>query len=409
MKSLSYKHTVAACLIGAFCQAILCNFPSLLFLTFSSQYGIPLGQLTLIVTVNFSVQLMTDLAASVFADKLGYRPCLVASHIFSALGLVFMVTLPEIIPGVGGFIISAVAFGIGGGLIEVLASPAIEACPLKNKTGMMSFLHSCYCWGVVAVVLLSSVFFAVFGIENWKIMTLLWAIIPLLNGVYLSFVPIYTLPRSADIKAGDKKPRSVFSIGVFWVFLLMMLCSGAGEQAVFQWSSTFIEASLGVDKTLGDLIGVCGFAAMMGIGRVLYGKMSSRLPKKPILMICAALSIVNYLLIALAPVPWVGLLGVAFCGMTVGIFWPATLSVASENMPYTTTATFALLALAGDVGCTSGPTLVGLIADGFGGHFSIAILIAMIFPITLFIVSSVLKIKKSTKCSQTDTGTVRSI
>lgn len=395
MLKLSYKHTVAACLLGAFCQAIICNFPSLLFLTFSYQYSIPLGQLTLIVTVNFAVQLLTDLAASLVSDRLGYRPCLVAAHIFAALGLVLMATLPEIIPGIGGFIVASVAFGIGGGLIEVLTSPAIEACPLKNKTAMMSFLHSCYCWGVVAVVVISSVFFATVGTAGWKIMTFCWAAIPLLNAIYLSVVPIYTLPKACELEAKGKKPRSIFSVGIFWVFLVMMLCSGAGEQSVHQWSSTFIEKSFGVDKTTGDLIGVSGFAAMMGIGRVLYGKFSDRLPKKAVLMGCAALSVGNYLLIALAPVPALGLVGCVLCGMTVGIFWPATLSVAAENMPRTTTATFAFLALAGDVGCTAGPTLVGFAADAFGGNFSIAILMALIFPVSLFVAAACVKLKKN--------------
>lgn len=394
MLKLSYKHTVSACLLGAFCQAIICNFPSLLFLTFSLTYGIPLGQLTLMITVNFAVQLLTDLVASFVADKIGYRPCLVLAHLCSAVGLVLMVTLPELIPGVGGFVIAAVAFGIGGGLVEVLVSPAIEACPLKNKTKMMSFLHSCYCWGVVTVVIISSVFFALFGTVNWKIITLAWAVIPFLNGLYLCVVPMYSLPKTEESVPGEKKPRSLFKVGVFWVFLAMMLCSGAGEQALHQWSSTFIEASLKVDKTTGDLIGVCGFAAMMGIGRVLYGKFSDKLPKKAILMSCAFLSIVNYILIALSPVPALGLVGCVLCGITIGIFWPATISVAAENLPYTSTATFGFLALAGDIGCTTGPTLVGVAADAFGGDFSIALLMALVFPVTLFVASAAIKFRK---------------
>ena len=336
----------------------------------------------------------TDLVASLVSDKLGYRSCLVAAHIFSSLGFVLMSTLPEVMPGVSGFVIAAVFFGIGGGLIEVLVSPAIEACPLKNKTAMMSFLHSCYCWGVVCVVVASSVFFALVGTESWKILALTWAAIPLFNAIYLSIVPIYTLPKASELESDGKKPRSMFSVGIFWVFLIMMLCSGAGEQSVHQWSSTFIETSLGVDKTTGDLIGVSGFAAMMGIGRVLYGKFSGRLPKKAILMTCAALSVMNYLLIALAPIPAVGLVGCVLCGMTVGIFWPATISVASENLPHTTTATFALLALAGDVGCTAGPSLVGFVADAFGGNFSIAILMALVFPVALFVTAACIKFKK---------------
>lgn len=400
MFKLSYKHTVASCLIGAFCQAIICNFPSLLFITFSITYGIPLGQLTLMITVNFAVQLLTDLVASIVADKIGYRPCLVASHLCSAAGLVLMVTLPEIIPGVGGFIVAAVAFGIGGGLVEVLVSPAIEACPLKNKTKMMSFLHSCYCWGVVTVVIISSVFFALAGTENWKIMALIWAAVPFFNGLYLCIVPMYSLPKAEAEEIGGKKPRSIFTVGLFWVFFTMMLCSGAGEQAVCQWSSTFIEAGLGVDKTTGDLIGVCGFALTMGIGRVLYGKFSDRLPKKAVLMMCALLSVGNYLLIALAPIPALGLVGCVLCGMTVGVFWPATLSVAAENLPYTTTATFGFLALAGDIGCTAGPTLVGVAQDAFGGNFSIAILMATIFPVALFIAAASIRFKKKAQSSQ---------
>ena len=393
MIRLSYKHTVASCLIGSACQALICNFPPLLFLTFSKQYGIPLGQMTLIVTVNFFIQLLTDLVASFVADKVGYRFCLVLSHIMCFLGLTSLTILPELIDGIGGFVISAAIWGVGGGLLEVVASPAIEACPMKNKSAMMSFLHSCYCWGVVIVVVISSVFFSTAGTENWKIMTLAWSALPFLNAIYLLFVPMYTLPKVEEGKRGAGK--STFAVGIFWVFLLMMICAGASEQAVHQWSSTLAEATLKVDKTLGDLIGVCGFAIMMGIARVLYGKFSGKISPKLALMSGAALTVVSFTMIALAPVPVVGLLGCVLCGFSVGIFWPATLSVASANMPYTTTATFAFLALAGDVGCTSGPTVVGFVTDAFGGNFTYGIMAALIFPVGLFIATALVRLKKS--------------
>ncbi len=395
MLKLSYKHTVTACLIGSMCLAIICNFPPLLFLTFASQYNIPLGQMTLIVTANFTVQLLTDLAATFFADKLGYRFCLVLAHVMSAAGLISLVILPELIDGIGGFIISAAIWGVGGGLLEVVASPAIEACPMKNKSAMMSFLHSCYCWGVVLTVIISSVFFALAGTANWKIMTLLWAALPIANAVYLLIVPIYTLPKAEPTE--QKKRGSIFSVGIFWVFLLMMLCSGASEQALHQWSSTLAEATLGVDKTVGDIIGVAGFALMMGISRITYAKLSGRISPKLALMGCALMTVVSYLMIAFAPLPAIGLAGCVLCGLSVGIFWPATLSVASANMPYTTTAMFALLALAGDIGCTSGPTIVGFVTDAFGGNFTYGIVAALVFPVMLFIAAMLVKLKKTSK------------
>ncbi len=388
----NYNHTLYACFIGYIIQAIVNNFVPLLFLTFQSSYGIPLSRITLLITVNFAVQLMVDLASVSFVDRIGYRVSLLIAHAASALGLVGLVILPRVLPDAyAGLFVSVVCYAVGGGLLEVLVSPVMESCPTKNKEKAMSMLHSFYCWGHVGVVLASTLFFQIFGIGNWWILALLWAVVPVANGILFARVPIAPL-----IQEGEKgmTARELFKMRQFWLLLLMMICAGASEQAVSQWASTFAEKGLGVGKTLGDLMGPMFFALLMGCARAFYGKYGEKVELDRFMTGSALLCVVSYLCISLVPVPWIGLLGCGLCGLSVGIMWPGTFSKATASIKRGGTAMFALLALGGDIGCSGGPTLVGFVSGALGDDLHRGILAGIIFPAALLICLAGIKRKK---------------
>ena len=363
------------------CQAVICNFAPLLFLTFSSQYGIPMGRITLLVTANFGIQLLTDLISPRYVDKIGYRASLVIAHVMCSLGLVGLAVLPELLGGFSGLLLATALYAVGGGLLEVLVSPVIESCPIDNKSGAMSLLHSFYCWGSVATVLLSTFFFSFFGIENWKILSCIFAVPPLINAAFLTKLPI--LSPAPQEKGGGGVYKKLLSSGMFWIFLVMMTSAGAAEMAVQQWSSAFAETSLSVDKTTGDLLGMCGFSLTMALSRTLYGKFSKKIPLKGALTASSVMCIACYLMISLSDDPIIGFLGCIVCGFSVGIFWPGSFSLAASRMPVASTAMFALLSLAGDIGCTVGPTLAGFVSDVFGEDIQKGILFSICFPIIL--------------------------
>ena len=378
-----YKRTLTACFIGYIVQAIVNNFAPLLFLTFQSTYGIPLSRITLLVTINFSLQLLIDLLSAGFIDKIGYRASVVLAHIFSAAGLILMTVLPGLLSDAFvGLLISVLVYALGGGLLEVLVSPIVEACPTDNKEKAMSLLHSFYCWGHVGVVLLSTLFFAVFGIENWKILALLWALVPLCNLLLFATAPICTLNEEGE---KGMSLSGLLTSKIFWILMLLMVCSGACEQAVSQWASTFAEKGLGISKTAGDLAGPMMFALLMGTSRLLYGKWGEKMNLQKCMAYSDILCAVSYLLISLSPSPVLSLIGCGICGFSVGILWPGTFSMAAKQLRSGGTVLFALLALAGDLGCTGGPTYVGLISGAFGDDLKAGILAALIFPALLLV------------------------
>lgn len=375
------KKTIYACFIGYIVQAIVNNFVPLLFLTFEKSYGIPLSQITMLITINFGVQLFIDLLSAGFVDRIGYRASILIAHICAALGLLGLVILPELLPSAfAGLLIAVIIYAVGGGLIEVLISPIMESCPTDNKEKAMSLLHSFYCWGHVAVVLLSTLFFWVFGIENWKILTVLWVIVPAGNVFVFAKAPMAPLVEEGE---NGLSLRDLCRQKVFWLLMLMMLCAGASEQSVSQWASTFAEKGLGVSKTLGDLAGPMAFAVLMGSARAFYGKFGEKLDLDRFMLGSSALCVVSYLCISLAPSPVISLIGCAVCGLSVGIMWPGTFSKASASLKNGGTAMFALLALAGDLGCSGGPTLVGSVSSAASENLKAGILAAIIFPILL--------------------------
>ena len=377
----NYNRTIRACFIGSSVQSVVINFAPLLYLTFHNSYQIPLSRITLLVTVNFLLQLCVDAASMGFIDKIGYRAGAVLAHAFSAAGLILMALLPDAMPDpYTGLLIATVVYSIGSGLLEVLISPIMEACPTKSKDRAMSLMHSFYCWGHVACVLISTLFFTIFGVQNWKIMTLIWACVPLVNMINFARVPIATL-----LKEGEKG-MSVMELAknkLFWLMLLVMVCGGASEQSVSQWASALAESGLGVSKTLGDLMGPMFFAITMGIARVFYSKAEGKISLERFMMACGVLCIFAYLLVALSPWPVLGLIGCGICGFSVGLFWPGTLSLASATLPRGGTIMFCLLALAGDLGCSAGPTVAGMVSSAFGDNLQMGILFAIAFPLVL--------------------------
>ena len=388
-----YNKTIISCFVGYIVQAIINNFIPLLFLTFQDSYGISLGKITLLVTFNFGAQLVVDILAISFVDKIGYRASMIIAHVFAAAGLVSLTVLPELFtdPFVG-LLLSVMIYAVGGGLLEVLVSPVVEACPTDNKEKAMSLLHSFYCWGHVGVVLLSTLFFQLCGIRNWKILAVLWAIVPLLNAVVFTRVPMAQLLEEGDTGLSMKE---LASMKMFWVLMLMMLCAGASEQAVSQWASALAEKGFGISKTLGDLIGPMAFAILMGSSRAYYGKFGDKINLEKFMIGSSILCIISYLMISLIPIPALGFLGCALCGLSVGIMWPGTFSVASASMPRGGTAMFALLALAGDMGCSSGPTFVGFVSGAFGDNLKLGVLAAIIFPTLLILgVQNIKKLRK---------------
>lgn len=395
-KQKNYKKTLVACYLGFVTQAITANFTPLLFLTFKNTYGIGFEKIALIPMVFYFTQLLIDFAAAKFVDKIGYRFCVVSSQVLSAAGLVLMAILPELLPvPFAGILIAVVLYAIGSGLVEVLVSPIVEACPFENKGGMMSLLHSFYCWGAVAVILGSTLFFTVFGIENWKILTVLWAIIPFWNAFNFMFCPIERLVEE------DQRMRTsqLLKLPLFWLLILLMICAGASEASMAQWASAFTESAMGVSKTVGDLAGPCLFAVFMGISRILYGKLSEKLDLTKTMLACGGLCVLCYLTASLSAMPIIGLAGCALCGVSVGIMWPGTISISSQKCPRGGTAMFAFLALAGDLGATVSPSLVGGISNMAGGNLKAGLFAATAFPL-LLIFGLIILHRKFNKISQ---------
>ncbi|QEH70599.1 MFS transporter [Cellulosilyticum sp. WCF-2] len=378
----NYKKTKIACYLGFITQAIAANFAPLLFLKFHTDYNISLGNIALISTCFFFTQLVVDLFCAKFVDRIGYRTCIVASEVCSALGLVGLAFLPDLLLNpYTGIIISVIIYAIGSGLIEVLCSPIVEACPFENKEATMSLLHSFYCWGAVGTILVSTAFFAIFGIDSWKWLAVLLAMVPAINIYNFATCPIEYLVEDGE---GMSIP-SLFKTPLFWVAIILMVCSGASELSMAQWASAYAEAALGLSKTMGDLMGPCLFAVAMGISRMLYGKYGEKVNLSKFMLGSGVLCVLCYVLASLFSNPIVGLIGCILCGFSVGIMWPGTLSISSKKFPTGGTAMFALLAMAGDLGGSIGPGIVGRVTQMAGDNIRTGMTVGLIFPVVLVV------------------------
>ncbi len=389
-KQPNYQKTLYACFIGYIVQAIVNNFIPLLFLTFHDTYHISLSKITMLITFNFAIQLTVDALSAGFIDKIGYRASIILAHVLAAAGFVGLTILPDLLPSpFVGLLIAVIIYAVGGGLLEVLVSPIVEALPTENKEKTMSLLHSFYCWGHVGVALLSTLFFSLFGIHNRKFMALIWALVPFVNIFLLWKAPMCTL--LSEDETGYTQPELCMK-PMFWLMLLIMVCAGASEQAVSQWASTLAEQGLQVSKTIGDLAGPMFFALLMGSSRLIYGKYGEKINLQKAMLLSSLLCIASYLLIALSPIPLLSLLGCGICGFSVGILWPGAFSIASASLKRGGTLLFALLALAGDLGCSGGPTFVGLISGTFEDNLKVGILCAIIFPAMMIVGLSLIKL-----------------
>ena len=389
-----YRKTLLACYLGFVTQAIAANFAPLLFLKFHSDYGIPLGQIALISTVFFLTQLIMDVLCAKFVDRIGYRVCVVASSLCFSAGLAGLAFLPELFPNpFAGILTSVVIYAVGSGLLEVLGSPIVEACPFEHKESVMSLLHSFYCWGSVGVVVVSTAFFAVFGIERWKWLACLWALLPLYNTYNFATCPIEPLVEEGK----GMGIRGLLKVPVFWLAIVLMVCAGASELTMAQWASAYAESAIGLSKTMGDLTGPCLFAAAMGISRVLYGKYGERIELTGFMLGSGLLCLACYLMASLSGTPVIGLAGCIVCGFSVGILWPGTISISSGRMPYGGTAMFALLAMAGDLGGAFGPSLAGAVSQRFGNNLQKGMLAGSVFPLVLVVCVLLLRLAQPEK------------
>lgn len=389
-----YWKTLLACYLGFVTQAIAANFAPLLFLKFHSDYGIPLGQIALISTVFFLTQLIMDVLCAKFVDRIGYRVCVVASSLCFSAGLAGLAFLPELFPSpFAGILTSVVIYAVGSGLLEVLGSPIVEACPFEHKESVMSLLHSFYCWGSVGVVVVSTAFFAVFGIERWKWLACLWALLPLYNTYNFATCPIEPLVEEGK----GMGIRGLLKVPVFWLAIVLMVCAGASELTMAQWASAYAESAIGLSKTAGDLSGPCLFAAAMGISRVLYGKYGEGIALTGFMLGSGLLCLVCYLTASLSGNPVMGLVGCIVCGFSVGTLWPGTISISSGRMPYGGTAMFALLAMAGDLGGAFGPSLAGAVSQRFGNNLQKGMLAGSVFPLVLVVCVLLLRLAQPEK------------
>lgn len=390
----NYRHTTYACYLGCITQAITVNLAPLLFVTFQNTFQISMQQLGLLIMVNFGTQILADLIVAKIADRIGYRQCVTFAHVCSFVGLIGLGVFPYLLPNAFvGLAMSTIICAIGGGVVEVLLSPIVEAIPNEEKSAAMSLLHSFYSWGQVGVVVLSTVYFSWIGIAHWRWLPMLWALVPLVNIVLFLLVPINTFGAEETTVPMWK----LFGIKLFWVFLILMVCSGAAELAMSQWASMFAETGLKVSKTVGDLLGPCAFALLMGISRAFYGKYGGKIKLTNYIMVSSILCIGSYLLAVFSPVPILGLAGCALCGLSVGIMWPGVLSMSARYMPQGGTAMFGLLALSGDIGCTVGPGLVGFVSGAVSADIGLkaGLLCAIVFPIFMTIAVFLLKRRHS--------------
>ena len=352
MKPLTYRHTRIACYGAYVTQAIINNLAPLLFTIFQRRFGVTLEEVGSLILINFTAQIFVDLAAARFADQIGYRNGMVIAHLFCIAGLAFLVVLPQILPSAfAGLLIAVIIYAVGGGYIEVLISPLVDSLPGEEKEKAMSLLHSFYCWGQAAVVLISTLLIWGLGESFWFLLPVLWALLPLCNTFLCAKVPVI------EPKEQSHQPipfKMLLKNKLFLIAVLMMLAAGASEMGMSQWSSLFAEKGLQVSKLMGDLLGPFLFAIFMAVGRTLYGFYGHKINLKNALLLCGLLCILCYGVTALSLNPLLSLAGCAVCGFGVSLLWPGTLSVTARGIPTGGTAMFGLLAVAGDMGCALG-------------------------------------------------------
>lgn len=390
MRKRTFTGTKVACYIGYVVQGIINNIAPLLFVIFSEKFGITLAKLSVLITINFGTQLCVDTLLIKFVDKIGYKRLSVFSQAVTFFGLSCLAILPNVLPNAYiGIIIAIIISAIGSGITEVIISPIIESIPGEKKTAEMSLLHSFYCWGQVVVVALTTFMIKFFGDDLWYIAPAIWAIIPLINTFNFINVPIVP-----NLTKEEKTPFSKILLSKHFILcIVMMICSGASEIAMSQWSSYFAEAGLKVTKMEGDLLGPCLFAIFMGTGRMIFGFVGEKINLKTALCCSAGFCGACYVMTSVFENPFLSLISCALTGLSVSIMWPATLSLAARLFPKSGGSMYSILALAGDTGCTLGPWFISFMSLqmsvenggealksglGFGAVFPIIMIVAIL-------------------------------
>lgn len=399
-KNKKYTPTLHACYLGYITQAIAVNLAPLFFVIFQNKYNISYEQIANLVLFTFIIQIIVDGLMIKFITVLGYRVTAVTAHIFATVGLVCLGILPIILDPYTGILISVLVYSIGGGLIEVVISPIVDALPGDEKASAMSLLHSFYSWGQMLVVIVSTVILTCIGNDLWFIIPITWALIPFVNVFKFLKVPIVNIEQEQKHYGIGKFLKSP----VFIVALLLMICSGASELAMAQWASLFAERGLGIPKIAGDLLGPCLFALFMGIGRTIYGILGEKINIEKALMGCAVFTIICYLVTVFVKLPIISLLGCALCGFGVSLMWPGMLSYTSQKYNHKAgPVLFSMLALGGDLGCSVGPWLTGKVSDSYLASLETitaaaesqairyGLFAAAIFPLIMFLLVFIMK------------------
>lgn len=355
-----YKKTLYACYLGFITQAINNNLAPLFFVVFHEKFGLSFEMLGRLVVLNFGTQILADVLAVKYVDRIGYRAAAFIAHALCGLGLISLGVLPLIMSNTfAALTISVVIAAVGGGIIEVIVSPMTESLPTPEKAATMSLLHSFYCWGQMGVVILTTICVWIFGAEIWYLIPIVWSLIPLYTAIKFLRVPIYSLvPKGQELSIMELLRSPLFGTA-----LLLMLAAGASEHTMTQWSSLFAEVGLGVPKLVGDLVGPALFAFFMGVGRTVYGVWGKRMNLRKVLLGGSVLCILCYATAVFSNIPLLALLGAAVCGLSVSLMWPGTYSLTSVRFPRGGTAMFGILAIFGDIGASVGPWLAGLVSD----------------------------------------------
>jgi len=378
---ISYKPTVRACYLGTVCQAIIINLTAILFVPLGQQFGLSYTQLGALVMVNFAIQVTVSLVFGQIVDRFGFRRFIVGAHIAAVVGMVWFAAAGRV--PIDPYIVlltGTMIFAVAGGFLELLLSPILNAIPTDEKSSAMSILHAFFCFGHVAVALLTTVFLFVVGIESWPLVILIWATVPLVNIFLFALSPIAeAIPVSQQSSAKKIARQPLFIVLVGAIFF-----AGASEIAFSQWASAFLEQVMELPKILGDIAGVGMFAAMMGASRLGYGILKKRgaawLPAQSKLMfIGSGLALGSYFVMATTTSPVLALLACALCGLGVGLLWPGVLSLSVDAFPMAGTWMFAIMAAAGSGGASAGPSLFGIIGDAAGLRAGFAI--TAVFPL----------------------------